>query len=176
MSIQRFIQIDEEGQLSSSGLRVADENYGISLLENLRVEDRGYTTTFQNERVTIEAFDQPLVARHIEILNAQTGRALFAYGFAQNFKLSQVRSDMWDRFHARTTDHNIPFVFSRSAQMEFFNAAEEFDDESITIQKTKLIISDINQSADDPNQPKFWSQKYESWQNQRPHRARSGDF
>ncbi len=164
MSQQRFVQIDEEGFFSSSGLRVTDENYGLALLDNLRVEGRGFVTVFQDEKIIVEAFDQPLVARHIEILNPEKARAHFAYGHAQTFALQTLRADMWDRFHARTAENDVPLVLSRTAQMELFNVADSFDDDSITIQKNQIKIQGLQGSKDDVENPNFWSEKYGQWQ------------
>lgn len=164
MSQQRFVQIDEEGYFSSSGLRVTDDNYGQALLENMRVEARGYTTIFQDEKIIVEAFDQPLVARHIEILSEDRARAHFAYGFAQTFELKSLCADMWDRFHARTIENNVPLVLSRTAQMELFNVADSFDDDTITIQGAKIKIQHLQKAQDDVQNQQFWSEKYNQWQ------------
>jgi SAM-dependent methyltransferase len=160
----RFIQIDEDGYFVSTGLRITDEAYGLSLLENLRVDNRAYVTLSQNEPVLVEAFDQPLIARNIELTAGGKARVFFAYGFVQTISLANLRADFWDRFHSRTLENDIPLVFSRSAQMDLFNTADSFDDDSITIAGKKYPVREFYSTGENVDSPNFWSDRYSAWQ------------
>lgn len=144
----RFIQIDEEGYFSSSGVRLTDENYGRKLLSTLTCEKRVFYVYDNTLKILVEAFDEPLVARHIESVS-KTGivRALLPYGLTSELSLDSFRVDLWDRFHARTNT-NLPVVFSRSAQMDLFDLADEYDDESLSFHGRRFLIEPL-----EPNTP-----------------------
>lgn len=187
----RFIQIDEDGYFSSSGLRVSDDAYGLSLISHLTSRQRGFLTQVEGQEVIVEAFDLPLVAHRVRREKSSTPQSgelhwvlEFAYGFTCKFDLRTLVTDVWDRFQGRTL-HNVPFVFSRSAQMEFFNLVDDFDDDSITVDGQKLEIKSVNQldlqtplappnpgvagavapqlKFTDVNKAEYWSDRYQSW-------------
>jgi SAM-dependent methyltransferase len=164
MSSNRFIQIDEEGYFLSMGIRITDETYGLSLFENLHSDNRGFVTHSQNEPVIVEAFDQPLIARSIEILSSSRAKVYFPYGFSQTIDFADLKADFWDRFHARSIEKNLPLVLSRTAQMDLFNAADSFDDTSLTIAGKRAIVRDFYESEKKVDNPNFWADQYEAWQ------------
>lgn len=143
----RFLQIDENGFFISAGLRITDEPFGYALLSQLQTKNRGFVTEGQGDTFIIEAFDLPLVARHVtaNVLSAKTDEWLleFPYGYTSRFNLNSLCTDDWDRFLGRTLN-NIPFVFSRSAQVTFFNLLEGFDDDAIYVNGKKILIPSIN--------------------------------
>lgn len=105
------------------------------MLKRLHYRDRVLQTQIpaRNELVRIEAFSDPLVVSHIDF--SATGLVLqLPYGVSFEFELhpkkpeQQIYLDEWDRFHGFIED--VPFVFSRNAQNDFFNGLESFDDES----------------------------------------------
>jgi SAM-dependent methyltransferase len=69
--------------------------------------------------------------------------------------------DEWDRFHG-VTDANVPFVFSRTAQFEFFELLEDFDDDSITIEGRRIEIPPWLPSAGTPGREDFWNTLYKN--------------
>ena len=173
----RFIQVDEEGYFSFSGIRLTDENYGRHLLSTLTCENRGYFVSENNEKIFVEAFDEPLVARHIERVENRTAIASLPYGLMCAIDLATFRVDRWDRFHARTialndssvmsVGQNLPVVLSRPAQMEVFDLADEFDDDSLTLHGVRYPVTHLGQliEPDKPvNSAAFWTNLYDSWQ------------
>src|SRR4051812_3220989 len=114
------------------GIRVEDPEVGSDLLNNLkRVNKERIVTTWDGQEVGIESFDEPLIARHVE----RVGSEFFLttpYGVRRAFDASKLCLDEWDRFHG-LVENEISFVFSRSAQFEFFNLLDDYDDESITV-------------------------------------------
>ncbi len=196
----RFIQIDEEGYFASSGLRISDEVYGLSLISHIQEKNRGFVTLSGGVEAFVEAFDVPLVARHVTRQNSEldndegepfektssssftfspfTMFLQFNYGFISRFDVRSLVTDEWDRFHGRTAD-GLPFVFSRPAQMEFFNLLENFDDDAIWINGEKVVVPSINDvdrarplykgeappagAHVDVNTLSFWTERYEKW-------------
>lgn len=147
----RFIQIDEDGYFVSSGLRVADETYGHALLSQLQEKNRGFITQSDGHEIIVEAFDQPLISLPVrpgpkigsDLGSTPQWPLQFPYGYTSTFDPHTLCTDDWDRFHGRTIN-NLPFVFSRSAQIDFFNLLEKFDDDAIYVDGKKILIPTIN--------------------------------
>lgn len=144
--MSRSIGIDEEGAIQLNGLRVEDDEIGQELLSNIqRLEKDRFITTWDGENVLVEPFDEPLVVKHVSREGDQF-KALGPYGFERGFSLESLCLDEWDRFHGLTdgetepVDRRISFVFSRQAQMEFFDIVDEFDDESVTVGDERFDI------------------------------------
>lgn len=134
--MSRFIQIDEEGYFLSAGARVNDTHYGFELLTHLSISPLGTVTTTDpvaNSQVIVEAFSHPLVALQVGN-NGQKWHIKAPYNYVADFNLDSLYVDEWDRFCGFTFT-NIPFVLSRSAQMQFFDLVDSFDDDSFTFGK-----------------------------------------
>lgn len=128
----RFLSIDEEGFVISGDIRWTEPTAGREILENLRLADNGALLSKSGDQdVIIEAFDAPLVAKQVNREN-DNWTLLFPYEFTATFDPRQLKVDDWDRFHG-LTDKGTPFVFSRSAQAQFFDLIDDSDDDSITI-------------------------------------------
>lgn len=158
----RYIQIDEEGYVMFDGARIEDVKTGADILQNLRSGERGQfqTTSFGTEAI-VEAFDEPLVIRHIEKEGDGRWIATLPYELTTSFDPADLSVDDFDRFHGRTSQ-DIPFVFSRAAQFEFFDLVDEFDDDSITIDGRQLPVTPwLNPLAEADNE-KFWNDIYQS--------------
>lgn len=167
--MSRFIQIDEEGYFSSAGVRVTDTYYGRNLFENLRIENRAYVSKSENLDIFVEAFDEPLVALSVESSRSQVWTLFFPYEYTAKFSLDSLVLDEWDRFHGRTKN-NIPFVLSRSAQMQLFDLVDTFDDDSITVSDHEYKIQKIFDrekmsllNKPDISSSAFWTESYNSW-------------
>jgi hypothetical protein len=127
MSIERYIQVDDEGYFSFDGQRVDDAKYGKDLLGSLRVdENQRYIASLRGQDAYVEAFDAPLIARHVRVKDGELGQIDLAYGATAEFKWESLLSDEWDRFHGVTLQ-GVPFVLSRGAQVEFFDLLDGFD-------------------------------------------------
>ena len=157
--MEKFIQIDEEGCFHFNRVRVEDEDVGKDLFLNMERDERGrILTKTQGEIVFVESFDDPLVAR--QIFKGPTWEVLFPYGFKSPLIFENLTLDEWDRFHGRT-NQEIPFVFSRPAQAEFFNLLEDYDDDSITVNGRRQTIGPWLHSNADTHQHEFWDQIYQ---------------
>ncbi len=149
--------IDEEGFPHFGELRVSDPEVGRELLENLRRNDFGvFTTELEGKSYFVENFDEPLV---VQSFNEDDNKLLFPYELDLDFLPETLRVDEWDRFHGRTRD-GIPWVFSRKAQAMFFEALDEFDDDSITYLETTYEIPSWLDESEDVKSAKFWSDIY----------------
>jgi len=152
--------MDEEGYFIIDQQRLEDLETGQALIRNLKLSDTfELMTNWQGQAAIVEAFDSALVARHVQV--ARDGRATIdlAYQTQAQFNLAQLSVDEWDRFHG-LTEQGVPFVFSRQAQMEFFDALDEFDDESITVKGTRYAVPPWLNSHPEGNESKFWTQIY----------------
>ena len=163
-----FVQIDADGFIVSNGIRVTDENYGKIILKNLRLSGRSTLSQWESQEVFIEAFSSPYVGQSVSVKNSQWELHL-PYGFSVTFDLASLTVDEWDRFHG-LSDNGIPFVFSRKAQMDFFDSLDSFDDDSIsykgkvysvpTLNHLKLKSNQLNEGI---NHTPFWDEKYSEW-------------
>lgn len=157
----RYLNIDEEGFISLEGVRVDDESVGRGLLERLqRAEKDRFVTTWDGQTVLVEAFDQPLVARHVERSGDQF-HIVAPYGYRLPISLEKLCVDEWDRFHGLAGEE-ISFVLSRPAQMEFFDCLDEFDDDSITVGGRRYEIQPYYLSTPEIDDEKFWTKIYQT--------------
>lgn len=139
----KYVSIDEEGYFLSQGVRWADTSICRPLLQNLRSSKNGsYLTSHEATNTSdfyyVEFFDQPLVALNIESSKDFIWSLLAPYDFNTQFDVRRLCLDEWDRFIGWTTNE-IPFVFSRAAQNQFFKSLQRFDDDSFTINNTVIV-------------------------------------
>jgi len=159
---QRYVQIDDEGYLNFGGTRVTDEKDGQEVLNLLRRDKTGrFASELDGHPVWIEAFDEPYVAIQVYKRDDGTWQLQMPYQFFANFDPASLSLDEWDRFHGYT-DNGVPFVLSRSAHHELFNLVDEFDDDSITIDGSKLTTANwlLLKKGAEPNQSSFWTNIY----------------
>lgn len=163
MSTDRYVVIDEEGYYAFDGKRVNDENVGRALIDNLKMDSEGrLTTSLEGNPAFVEYFDAPLLAQHVRLSGgAGQGEIDLVYGAKSKFDFKDLSLDEWDRFHG-VTDSGIPFIFSRHAQMEFFDLLESFDDESITVAGQRFEMTPWLGSHIESEGPQFWSNLYKT--------------
>ncbi len=169
----KFIQIDLEGYFHFGENRVNDTNVGLNLFNNLKVTETGHAiTSYNGTDVLVEAFDQPLVAHSIDRINDNHWEIQLPYGFKQQVNLDSLCLDEWDRFLGETTS-GIPFVLNRSAQANFFNLVDDYDDDSITIGSAKLTTDNWLSNNHDTRNESFWTDIYQTedpgWDLKVPH-------
>ncbi len=161
----RFLTVDEEGYFVVDGLRVADATLGHDWLSRLRMDHRGRPTLIgeTDSHVIIEAFDQPLVARDVQVRSELRPEltATFPYGFEAKLASDSLRVDEWDRFHARTED-GVPVVFNRSAQNRLFESASEYDDDSVTFGEHTFRVRPHFEDLKAAETSSWWDERYES--------------
>lgn len=159
--MERYIGIDEEGAIAFDGVRVEDEQVGATLLSHLEPVEKGrFVTKWENQEVLVEAFDEPLVARHVN----REGSQFFIhtmYGLKYPLDLTHLCVDEWDRFHG-VTENKVSFVFSRSAQMDFFDLVDEFDDESVSVSGVRYLIPPFYMTTEPVQKEAFWTNLYET--------------
>ena len=158
----RFIQLDEEGYFHFNGVRVVDTEQGQHLLSQLRQEGLRFVTHSDGYDVIVEAFDEPYVVKQVFKKPGQKWKALMPYQFQIDFDLHTLSVDEWDRFHGVATN-GVPFILSNSAQHDFFDQLDEFDDDSITADGERILVGPwlIDCQGDStPDHAEFWSCKY----------------
>lgn len=162
--VERYIPLDEEGYFIFEGRRIEDEDLGRTLFDNLSMGPRAaLTTTMDGQTAFVEAFDSPLIARHVRLSAPGFLEADFACHTVYKIPLASLSTDEWDRFHA-ATEKGLPVVLSRAAQVEFFDLLDSFDDDSVTIGGKDYSVPAWLDPVMDVNQEKFWSELYRNEQ------------
>lgn len=154
---EKYIGIDEEGYPLFGETRVTDPVVGSEILNNIRLAENGaFMTTLQGTEAFVEAFDEPLIARHLSKTKIMTP---FEQEFDYDPKTFTV--DEWDRFHG-FTKAGIPFVLNRNAQKEMFDLCDDYDDDSITIDKKRIPVRPWMTSVADVQNENFWTNIYKA--------------
>lgn len=155
-----YIALDEEGYFLQGETRIIDPLTGSSLLKNLAKSENGSFVSHFNERYFfVEVFDEALIAKNVSV-NKNKWSIQCPYETEFYFSLDTLSVDEWDRFHGRTIAEDIPFVFSRQAQSQFFDLLEEFDDESITWQGQRYEVRPLHSNFSEVDQEKWWTDVY----------------
>ena len=158
--MDKYIQLDEEGYFHFDGQRVLDKELGHHLLSQLVVEPlMGYKTIYEDKEIYVEAFDSPLVVYQIAHLQNDIWQAKTPYEYSFEFSLNTLRADEWDRFLGYDKQ-NRPFVFTRSAQADFFNLVDSFDDDSVTFENVRYEVGPWLVSPVSTEPMDFWQKKY----------------
>lgn len=156
-TIKKSIAIDEEGYPLSGEARITDPIIGREILKNLSFSaNTALQSKIQGQEVLVEAFDEPLIARHISVNTIST---VFELEF--DFHLSTLTLDEWDRFHG-LTKAGIPFVLNRQAQKELFDLCEDYDDDSLTISGKRYEVKPWMQYDPTIEKADYWSQIYQT--------------
>lgn len=165
MSEARFLKIDEDGYfILNEGVRLEDETLGQHWMTALITQDFKTTAVIDGHPIVIEAFDEPLVIRHVEALASEVAdpqiQLIAPYGYKTLANLESLCLDEWDRLHG-LSDNGVPFVLSRQAQFEFFEQLDDYDDESIVWKGKRLATPAwLNPEAFAPVE-QFWSERYQ---------------
>jgi SAM-dependent methyltransferase len=159
---ERYLPIDEEGYWIFDGRRVDDPELGRRLLSNMKLVERDrWVTSMDGENAWVEAFDAPLIARHVSSDAPGFVGIELPYATPMRLPLQSLTVDEWDRFHG-VTEAGVPVVLSRQAQVEFFDLLEEFDDESVTIGGQRYATPAWLSAKPDVNQSGFWTDIYQT--------------
>lgn len=172
--------------------RIVDEELGANLLESIVRKERGtFTCLWENDELPLEPFDEPLVVHRVDTIadlkrlpapepgsfaaerglvpaNLQGAQdevlvVTFPYGVRCALDFKQLSVDQWDRFHGRTPQ-GIPYVFSRKAQVQFFDLLEGFDDDSVSFGGATYPVTPWLSSNPEARTEKFWSGLYQNAQ------------
>lgn len=155
-----FIQIDEEGFISSREQKVLDLTLGQTILQNIFLHQSGTLLTKINDtNVIVEAFDEPYIAQDV-FIDKDTWFLKLNYECQISFDLKSLSLDEWDRYHGYT--HNkVPFVLSKKAQESFFNLLDEYGDEFIEWKGQVIDIPSYWTSQKQVSQAQYWSDIYD---------------
>lgn len=166
-SAHKYVQIDLEGYPLLSGLRVQDPAFGKEILLGIRRIPERYifVTDVQNDKYIIEAFDQPYVALQVYKISDEDWEIELPYEIRKKINLSELKVDEWDRFQGRTAE-DVPFVFSRKAQNEFFNLVDGFDDDGFSVGDETFTTESYLPQRTDVRKNEFWSKIYKDTNHQ----------
>lgn len=165
-TIKKFVQINENGLFSINGEPVLNKDQGLIWQNSLTLDDRGrLIAKIDDEPTLVEVYDEPFIAQSItKLSDSDRWLIQLPYEATAEFDPTKVTLDEWDRFHGETLSGHIPFVMNRQAQDQFFNAVDEFDDESITIKGQRHQVHPwlaVNESI---SSSVFWSEIYQNEQ------------
>ncbi len=168
-----FIQIDEEGYFKIDDLRIADPGAARQWFTKLQITPHGnLTTTIDGKEIVVEAFDDPFVALDVTKEAGLFWKLTMPYNHVDLFLPETLTLDQWDRFHG-TTESGIPFVFSRQAQLRFFDLVDTFDDDSVTIDGERIAnrpwLIDNPDSANAQWWGDLYAKKETGWNLEAPH-------
>lgn len=157
---QRFLKLDEDGYWLIEQNRIEDIQSSQELFTKLCMEPgRGRLfTSWQGQWAIVESFDAPLVVHSISHKNNNIYLKM-PLGYTAIAEVSAFSLDEWDRVHGYTQE-GLPFVLSRQAQVELFNAAESYDDESISVYGRHIPTPSWLHDRPQINQADFWSEIY----------------
>lgn len=144
-----------------------DEKFGKDLLVGIRriPERYVFVSDYENDKYIVESFDQPYIVNQVYKASEGTFEIELPYEIRLPLDVSKLTVDEWDRFHGRTKK-DIPFVFSRKAQNELFNLADEFDDEGIQFGEKYYKIESYLQNHKEVSGSNFWTNIYQD--NEKP--------
>lgn len=135
----KFLSMDEDGYFLSEGVRWTDKTLGHALLQSLKRTPTGaFEVQFNGQPCILEAFDEPLVVQSVQTQGAGL-ELIFPYGFTAGLKHRSLSADSFDRFHGQTA-MGLPFVLSRKAQAQLFDACDEFDDDGLVLGGERIEI------------------------------------
>jgi SAM-dependent methyltransferase len=169
----RSVQIDQDGYFLRDGVRLTDAELGQSWLRSLQRDEKGRHWLASPEgRVLVEAFDAPYVVRTLgapeTISQARDIPVRLAYGLEASVPLKTLRLDDFDRVHARITwpgdlapmNPGVLAVFSRTAQAELFDRADELDDDSLTWNGQRQELHPLYDTTQGADAAEWWSELY----------------
>lgn len=177
--MSRYISIDEEGYFHSGGIRLEDPELCSDLLQKLsRNQWKSYVTEMSGHSVFVEAFDHPLLIHQLDLKNQ-----ILMGRYQLNHQLPQLNAetlqlDEWDRITGLTTlGHR--FVLNRSAQMQFFDQVESFDDDGYVWKGQHLPFGRWPMAKSKDLSAEFWGEGYRAeppWDLGGPHPALAGSL
>lgn len=167
MRTVKRIQIDDNGHFCfGRTLLVKDVEQGGLLYKNLFTNAEGVSyTLWQDERILVEPYNQPLVVHYIE--HKGSGWKLqMPYHYECEASNDSFYYDFWDRIHGQDALQR-PFVLSHKAQSAFLHQATpcEDSDQNILLKKWNIqgaVVSFSPLYSDDEEVgcENFWTQAY----------------
>ncbi len=158
-----MLHIDEQGFIFDQGQKVdplSQIDIGFEVLNNLRLApNHSYQSLFHGRPVTIESYDQPLIAQSAKLLKSHEIELSFNYGYQLLAHTKNLKADAWDRFYG-LNEHKIPFVLSPLAQSQLFDQVTSYSDDSLTIDSVTYPIEPLYQTKKQVHLPEFWDACY----------------
>jgi hypothetical protein len=163
--MSKFIQISPEGDLFLDGNRLDDQEFCLSFLKSLRIENNVCKGYHKGEPIFVEAKSQPLVVQSVEKSVDGALTLHFNYKFKEDFYLNQDENplfmDDWSRI-CGLSKQAVPFVFSRKAQASFLTEIVEPEDaETFIFNDKSFELKDWYIEQSETDQENFWSGRYQ---------------
>ncbi|MFN8945554.1 MAG: class I SAM-dependent methyltransferase, partial [Pseudobdellovibrionaceae bacterium] len=170
--VDQFISVDEFGQVFES--TDADQLVALpSLASNPRLqqfyqnliltEKAALKTVIDGQTYYVEAFDAPIMiekvfpnSKDMDICEVET-----TTGFKKKFSFKKIYFDEWDRFYTFDSQ-SLPMVFSEDAQNELFEMCDEYDDESLTIDRVRYQNRSLYPDQNTVEKSAYWENTYQN--------------
>jgi SAM-dependent methyltransferase len=158
---EHFLIIDEQGDLfaPNADTKVMQPEVIQEFLKKLTLtESFTLETTYNNEKYFVEAFDHPLLAQKIEVHN---NKILIETQYQILFEVDAAKFsvDFEDRFCGLTVS-GAPFRLTKKAQEKLFSICDEYDDDSFTLNKLKILTPNYYFETKDIQTAKYWQDVY----------------
>lgn len=175
-TMQKTIQISEEGLLEVGGVPLQDKDFGLHFLDSLHMKNHVCWGKNKDEEILVESRALPLVVQSVK---KEDGDLVFTfnYNFQEKFNLetSPLFMDDWSRIRG-FSQKGVPFVFSKVAQESFLkDCVESFDYNTFSFSGKSYEMDEWYREKPATVEKTFWSQRYGAqetpWDLGKPHPA-----
>lgn len=160
--MSKYVIINEAGEifLDTAENKIKNPEICKDILNNLKLrDDNTLVTQLENEDYIVESFDFPLKVKSVSFQNNHIFiHADFDCQFMTD--LNEWSVDSNDEFYGMTVGR-IPFKLTLKAQTQLFNLCDEYDDDSFTVQKIKILTPAYFQKNKDIKNSSFWNSTYQ---------------
>lgn len=156
ISAEKCIQVNDDGIPVFEGQQITDPKFLVEFYKGLRKKDHFFVSKIHGKEFLIEPYDQVLVAKHLDFKDGIFFRVSDEQ--IEEIDLFSICLDDWDRILGRTKT-DLPFVLSRKAQEQMFDACE-FDDDSFTFNDIRYETPYYYHAKPEVSQSQWWSAKY----------------
>lgn len=160
----KYIQVSPDGEFYLDGNKLEDRDFCQSFIKSFRLEKNVCKGFYKGEAIFVEAKSQPLVVQDLKLMDKKNLELFFNYSYKEEFELSSGKPlfiDDWSRLCGRSKA-DVPFVFSKEAQVHFFSKiAEPLDAETFRFENEDYELAEWYQTTKGTDQKEFWSGRYE---------------
>ncbi len=129
------------------------------LLKNLKLtEQYNLETHLDDQHYIVEAFDHPLIGH--KLIPTENGLLVETQSqLTFTVNSTKLSLDTSDRI-CGLTQSNVPFRLTERAQDQLFDACDEFDDDSFTLNNTRYLTPPYYFDKPDIQKSEYWTQVY----------------
>lgn len=156
ISADKCIQINADGIPVFEGQTITEPSFLVEFYKGLRKKDHFFVSKIHNREFLVEPYDQIFVVQELNFTDEITFKP--SPEQTEVIDLYSLCLDDWDRLLGRTKT-DLPFVLSRHALEQMFEACE-FDDDSLTFNGNRYETPYYYQAKSEVSQAQWWTSKY----------------